>query len=429
MERAVVTAANDVDRGRAAALPAPASEAANAEAVLAVIGAANASSRAAVARRLGLSRTTISTIVTRLLGLGLVVETTTRITGRGRPGISLDLDVARWRAVGAEYHSGKWTFVATNLKGEIAASTTLAVERTDPPAFLGALVDGLRAFVAGIAGDILPAVGIGAPGLVDCERGVIVRADDLGWKEVGVADAVRQALGLEALLVNRNRASGLAEARFGAGRGVHNLVYIGIGTGISAAFILDGVLLNGSSFSAGEIGHTVVDVAGPTCGCGKHGCLQVYASGSAMAAHATALIAAGRASSLAVAGTASAMQTVRAPPHGLDGEAVCRAAAEGDAVANECVAEAAQYLALETANIITSFNPDKVVIGGPIGLIDGPFVDLVRSEASRWALPDAFAVATVERGQLGESVGALGAACQVLDRALVLAQRCQPRPS
>jgi predicted NBD/HSP70 family sugar kinase/biotin operon repressor len=423
MEHAAPTAANDADRGRGALLPALPSETANAEAVLAEIGAASASSRAAVARRLGLSRTTISTIVTRLIGLGLVVETSTRITGRGRPGINLELDVARWRAVGAEYHSGKWTFVATNLKGEIAASSTLAVLRNDAPAFLGALIGGLRAFIAGIGEDILPAVGIGAPGLVDCERGVIVRADDLGWKEVGVAAAVRQALGLDALLVNRNRASGLAEARFGAGRGVHNLVYIGIGTGISAAFILDGVLLNGSSFSAGEIGHTVVDSAGPRCGCGKQGCLQVYASGSAMVAHATALIAAGRASSLAGAGRPPAKPNGHAPLRALDGEAVCRAAAEGDAVANECVAEAARYMALETANIITSFNPDKVVIGGPIGLIDGPFIDLVRSEASRWALPDAFAIATIERGQLGESVGALGAACQVLDRALVLAQR------
>lgn len=423
MEHAAPTAANDADRGRSALLPAPASETANAEAVLAVIGAASASSRAAVARRLGLSRTTISTIVNRLLGLGLVVETSTRITGRGRPGINLELDVARWRAVGAEFHSGKWTFVATNLKGEIVASTTLVVERNDETAFLAALVDGLRRFIAGIGQDILPAVGIGAPGLVDCERGVIVRADDLGWKEVAVADAVRQALGLDALLVNRNRASGLAEARFGAGRGVHNLVYIGIGTGISAAFILDGVLLNGSSFSAGEIGHTVVDVAGPRCGCGKRGCLQVYASGSAMAARATALIAAGRRSSLASTGPATAMPAGNAAPRGLDGEAVCRAAAAGDAVAGECVAAAARYLALETANIITSFNPDKVVIGGPVGLIEGPFVDLVRSEASRWALHDAFAIAKIERGQLGESVGALGAACQVLDRALVLAQR------
>lgn len=425
IERAANPVAAGPYRGRSASLLTPATETVTAEAVLAAIGATRASSRAAVARRLGLSRTTISTIVTRLLALDLVVEKSTRITGRGRPGISLDLDAARWRAVGAEYHSGKWTFVATNLKGEIVASTTLEVERSDASAFLVGLVGGLRNFIAGLAADILPAVGIGAPGLVDCDRGVIVRADDLGWRDVAVADAVRQALGLEALLINRNRASGLAEARFGAGRGVHNLVYIGVGTGISAAFILDGVLLDGSSFSAGEIGHTVVDAAGPPCGCGKRGCLQVYASGSAMAARAAALIAAGRASSLSGAGFARGRPEGRVPRVGIDGEAVCRAAAEGDTVATECVAAAAQVLALETANIITSFNPDKIVIGGPIGLIDSPFVDLVRRDASRWALPDALAVVAIERGQLGESVGALGAACQVLDRALALAQRCR----
>ena len=394
----------------------------NTEAVLSVVGVGSARSRAAVARRLGLSRTTISTIVGKLMSLGLVAEKSARRKGRGRPGIDLDLDDSRWRAVGAEYHSGRWSFVATDLKGAIVRSETLVVDGADPDAFLDSLVSGLRGFIAGIPEGILPAVGIGAPGLVDCDRGIIVRADDLCWKSVAVGEAVEKALGLEALLINRNRASGLAEARFGAGRGVHSLVYIGIGTGISAAFINDGVLMNGSSYSAGEIGHVVMDTAGPVCGCGKRGCLQVYSSGSAMGARAAARIDSGRASSLAaqlspaVGRSSSARRDSR-----IAGEAVCLAAAAGDELALECVAEAAHFLGLGAANIITSLNPDKVVIGGPIGLVDGPLVDLIREEAARWAMPDAFEVVTIERGQLGDYVGALGAACRVLDNKLQLA--------
>jgi predicted NBD/HSP70 family sugar kinase len=402
-------------RERTTAVP----DAVNTEAVLSVVGVGSARSRAAVARRLGLSRTTISTIVGKLMSLGLVAEKSARRKGRGRPGIDL-VWATRAGVPWRQYHSGRWSFVAMDLKGAIVRRDPGCRWRR-PRRFLDSLVSGLRGFIAGVPG-VSSAVGIGAPGLVDCDRGIIVRADDLCWKSVAVGEAVEKALGLEALLINRNRASGLAEARFGAGRGVHSLVYIGIGTGISAAFINDGVLMNGSSYSAGEIGHVVMDTAGPVCGCGKRGCLQVYSSGSAMGARAAARIDSGRASSLAaqlspaVGRSSSARRDSR-----IAGEAVCLAAAAGDELALECVAEAAHFLGLGAANIITSLNPDKVVIGGPVGLVDGPLVDLIREEAARWAMPDAFEVVTIERGQLGDYVGALGAACRVLDNKLQLA--------
>jgi glucokinase len=226
-----------------------------------------------------------------------------------------------------------------------------------------------------------------------------------------------KTLGLAALLINRNRASGLAEARFGVGRGVHSLVYIGIGTGISAAFINAGELMNGSSFSAGEIGHIILDTAGPVCGCGKRGCLHVYASGSAMGQRASSLIESGRTSSLAT--TAFSVTDAATGISGrpvLSGEAVCAAAAAGDELALECLSEAARFLGLGIANIINTFNPDKIVIGGPIGLMDSPLVDLVRTQAAAWAMPHAYNAVTIERGRLGDYVGALGAACRVLDR-------------
>lgn len=399
----------------------------NIEAVLSVVGGLKASTRATVARKLSLSRTTVSTIVAKLIGLGLIAEKNIQIEGRGRPGIILDLDDSRWRAIGAEYHSGKWTFVATNLKGEILANETVKVQRASPEAFMDSLITGLKRFIDLVPGSILPAIGIGAPGLVDCDRGLIIRADDLGWRKVDVGLLVGKELGLEALLINRNRASGLAEARFGAGRGVHSLVYIGIGTGISAAFINEGELMNGSSFSAGEIGHTIMDTAGPVCGCGKRGCLHVYASGSAMGQRAASLIESGRTSSLtALTASGSTQADGNAKSAGmpvLSGEAVCAAAAEGDELALECLSEAARFLGLGIANIINTFNPDKIVIGGPVGLMDGPLVDLVRTQAAAWAMPHAFNAVTMERGRLGDYVGALGAACRVLDRKYTCALR------
>ena len=382
------------------------------DAVLKIVESRSDVSRASIARHMGLSRTTASTIVSRLIGLDLLAEKSFIREGRGRPGILLDLDDSRWRALGAEYHSGHWSFVETDLKGRILRTASRKVAGPDPEAFLDGLARGLEEFKAGASGELLPAFGVGAPGLVDCDRGTIIRADDLGWKAIGVADFIERKLGIEVLLINRNRAAGLAEARFGAGRGVHQMVYIGIGTGISAAFILDGQLLHGSSFSAGEIGHIAMDRAGPRCACGKRGCLHVYASGGALGSKAAELIASGRSSIL----PSPSKQGASYP-----GEEVCFAAALGDAVALESLGEAASMLGLAVANIITTYNPDKIILGGPLGLIESPLLDMVRMEASRWAMRHPFKAVAIERGVLGESVGAFGAACLVLDRKLGLA--------
>jgi len=382
------------------------------EAVLKIVESHADVSRASIARHLGLSRTTSSTIVSRLIGLDLLVEKNLLREGRGRPGILLDLDDSRWRALGAEYHSGHWAFVETDLKGRIQRTAARKVTSSDPEAFLDGLVRGMEEFKAGVSGELLPAFGVGAPGLVDCNRGTIIRADDLGWKSIPVADFVERKLGIDVLLINRNRAAGLAEARFGAGRGVHQMVYIGIGTGISAAFVIDGQLLHGTSFSAGEIGHIAMDKMGPMCACGKRGCLHVYASGGALGNRAADLVARGR---------ASILPSVSEHGSNFSGEEVCFAAALGDEVALESLKEAASMLGLAVANIITTYNPDKIVLGGPLGLIDSPLLDIVRSEASRWAMRHPFKAVAIERGVLGESVGAFGAACLVLDRKLHLA--------
>jgi predicted NBD/HSP70 family sugar kinase len=270
----------------------------------------------------------------------------------------------------------------------------------------------LAEFRRDISGELLPAFGIGVPGLVDCDRGLIIKADDLGWKNVLVSEHVEKALGSKALLINRNRGAGLAEARFGEGRGKHQVVYIGIGTGISAAFIMDGELIHGSSFSAGEIGHITMNKAGPLCACGKRGCLHVYSSGTAMAKMAAASIAEGKDWGLGKKWKAGEL---------ADGEAVCLAAKEGDTLALECLREASKYLGLAIANIITIYNPDMVIIGGPIGSLDSPLIGYLRNEAELWAMPHAFGAVKIERSALGESVGALGGACLVLDRKLSLA--------
>lgn len=388
-----------------------------ANAVLACLENDGPMSRASVAKRLDLSRTTLSNLISRFIDLKLVAELEGGDPlGRGRPGIPVDLDTSAWFALGAEFHSSRWVFVVANLKGEVVATKTIESSAEDPKRFVNSLTRGIQQMRGLAPGRLFPAVGVGAPGLVDRERGVIIRADDLGWREVNVRGQVEKATGYAAYVVNRNRATGMAEARFGLGRGVDNFIYIGVGTGISAAVMLGGRLVNGSHYGAGEIGHVTVDPKGPPCGCGRCGCLQTLAAGGAVARYAAELRAAGK---IAADGP---LARALAKGEELSGEVVCRAAREGDKAALACVRQAAGYLGMVAGSLVTTLNPEKIILGGPLVRVGPALVDAVREETGRWAMRHPFSQVAIERSDLDEYAGALGAACLVLENKLELSE-------
>lgn len=373
-------------------------------------------SRAAVAKKLGLSRTTLTNLVGRLIDKALVREVTGNddARGRGRPGIPIDLDASRWRALGAVFNSERWVFAVTTIKGDVVFTHSEPSSSRDAGVFLSSLTKGIGVVRKKFAGALLPGVGIGAPGLVDWERGVILRADDLGWTEIAVREAVEKACGFTAFVINRNRAAGVAEARYGRGKGCDSFIYIGVGTGISAAIMLGGELLHGVSHSAGEIGHVVTDPRGPRCRCGKRGCLQTLAAEPGLVDRATSLFKAGR------IGAKTAVARGIASGAGVKGEDVFADAVEGDEGAESCVRYAAFHLGMVIGNLITTFNPGKVILGGPLIRNAPAFADYVRREAAKWAMEHPLAAVTVEASGLDESAGARGAACLVLRNKLEL---------
>jgi glucokinase-like ROK family protein len=260
-------------------------------------------------------------------------------------------------------------------------------------------------------GKLLPAVGIGVPGLVDKHTGVIKQAEDLGWRDVPIAERIMAELQFPAYVINRHRAAGLAEARYGAGVGVRELVYIGIGTGISSALFIQGVLVDGANSSFGELGHVTVDPNGPPCTCGNYGCLQSYASGNALVKEARRLLQEGGNSRIGQTSESLAA---------LSGEAICEAAKEGDELALACVRHAARYLGIVIANQINYLNPDTVVLGGPIGQCAEPLLDLIRTEVKNRALAYPLSAVRILSSTLGRNAGAIGAARLVLDQKLSL---------
>lgn len=373
-------------------------------------------SRAVVAKKLGLSRTTLTNIITPLIEKKLVREQgeQTNSRGRGRPGIPVDLETGQWFALGAVFHSRHWVFVVTNLKGEVVATKSTRSSITIPEKFIESLIKGIGSMRKLSPGLLLPGIGIGAPGLVNWEKGEIIRADDLGWINIDVGKKVESATGLTPYVINRNRAAGIAEARFGGGKHLSNFLYVGIGTGISAAIMLDGDLLHGASYSAGEIGHVVVDPKGPRCGCGKRGCLQTVAAEGALAADAERLFRSGHIA------LDSELGRVFSAGGGVKGEEVFRAAAKGDRGAEKCVRHMAIHLGRALGNMITILNPGKVILGGPLMRDGEVLVRHIQEIAAEWAMEHPFSSVKIEASDLDEFAGARGAACLVLRNKLEL---------
>ena len=143
----------------------------------------------------------------------------------------------------------------------------------------------------GIARSDFIGIGIGAPGPMDRERGVVLVAPNLGWRDLPLRDLVQDRVGLPATLDNDANCATLGEWWTGAARGGRNVIGITIGTGIGGGIILEGRLYHGASHVAGEIGHTTIEANGRRCKCGNYGCLEAYASGTAIAERARVAIA------------------------------------------------------------------------------------------------------------------------------------------
>lgn len=244
-------------------------------------------------------------------------------------------------------------------------------------------------------------IGIGSPGPLDRERGVVLVTPNLGWREVALRDRVAEAVGLPATLDNDANCATLGEWWIGAARGARHVVGMTIGTGIGGGLILDGRLYHGTSDVAGEIGHMTIDQTGRRCGCGNYGCLEAYASGPAIADRAREALAYEPDSILPtlVAGDLSRITAAT----------VYDAAARADAVAIEVVRDTARFLGTGIANLLNIFNPDVVVIaGGVTHAGDALFVPL-RAEVRRRAFRPAFDACRIVPGSLPGTAGVVGA--------------------
>lgn len=203
----------------------------------------------------------------------------------------------------------------------------------------------------------LKGIGIGVPGSVNWQTGVIHRLTNLaGWDDYPLKKIIEEHFHVPVVVENDANAAAWGEYRLGGGQGCESILYLTISTGIGAGVIVGGKLLRGYTGNAGEVGHMVLKLDGERCRCGNQGCWETLSSGTAIAARAKKLIGEGKTSLI----------SQLADHHSIKAEHVFEAYSRGDELAQLVVDEALSYLGLGVANLVNIINPERVVIGGGV---------------------------------------------------------------
>ncbi len=255
---------------------------------------------------------------------------------------------------------------------------------------------------ADIAVKDISGIGIGCPGPLDLDRGILESAPNLGWTNVAIKDSLEDELNCGVHLMNDVDAGVYGEYRFGAGQNCRTIVGVFPGTGIGGGCVYDGKILRGAKSTCMEIGHMQVVPDGPLCGCGKRGCLEAVASRLVIASQAAAAAYRGQAPHL--------MQNQGTDMSRIRSGALKEAIHSGDAVIDQIVRNAARYIGIAVANIVHLLAPDKIILGG--GMVEALpdlFVTEVKKIAVARVLPsfiDSFDVVAAELGDLASVLGA-----------------------
>lgn len=303
------------------------------------------------------------------------------------------------------------TAVVTDA-GEIVTHDRVDTPQTVEPA-LEAIASSAAAVLARsrIPREQILGAGVDAPGPLNPETGIIFDAPNLtGWRDVPLRALLESRLQMPVYLEHDATAAALGEWWLGAGRGVHDLIYITVSTGIGGGIIIGDQIVHGVSGTAGEVGHMTIDVTGPPCACGRStGCLEVLASGTAIARMAREAVAGGKGTVL--------LEMAGGDPEAIGARAVEAAARAGDAVAAEIFSRAATYLGVGVANLLNLLNPARVIIGGGVSKAGELLFEPVRRVACQRAFERPGRDAEIVPAALGDDVGAIGAAAVAFQRA------------
>lgn len=242
-------------------------------------------------------------------------------------------------------------------------------------------------------------IGIGCPGPLDNRKGIVLSPPNLpDWKGVHLKKIVERRFRLPVAVENDANLIGLGENWRGAGKNVSSMVLLTLGTGIGSALILGKRLWSGSRGFASEFGHVSIDLSGPRCGCGNRGCIEVYASATAVVRRMKQSLRRGQVS-----------KAFKSTKDNITASAIYLAAKKGDRLSRRIVDETGLYLGAAVANIVNALNPEMIVISGGMAKAGKPLLDKIKEVVRDRALKESARGLKIVAGRLGEDAGIIGA--------------------
>ena len=317
-------------------------------------------------------------------------------------------DATKNSFVGVDVGGTKVAAGLVNAHGEILARTRRPmVADGDAAAGLNSVTGAIDALFAENpdARRTLHGIGICAPGPLDPHTGVVINPPNLKcWRNFPLAEEMSRRYGVAVRVDNDANAAALAEYFWGAGQGFKTVFYTCIGTGIGTGIILDGRVYLGRTGAAAEGGHVSIDYRGPRCGCGKRGCIEVLASGTAIARRAREKLAAEPARHSAL------RQLSGGELEMINSEMVGQANTAGDTLAAEILLETVELLAVWLGNIVDLLEPEVMIIGGGVAALLTPYFQELRKRLARHCVNSRYAEIPLVPAYYGADSGIAGGA-------------------
>jgi len=364
-------------------------------------------SRTELAEQAGFALSYTSTLVGALLKQGWLEEAGLAPSKGGRRRVLLQLNPEMGHLIGIDVGRMNFRVVLTNILGEVLESRAFPLEVAEEEY----VIERLRAEISRClrqSGKVR-GIGIAQSGVIDRRTGTVLFWPKVkGWHNVPLKKILEEKYKLPVVVDDSTRTMAISEQRFGQGNGIPNFVFVSIGMGIGSAIFIDGKLYAGLDGLAGELGHTTIDLNGTLCSCGNRGCLEVYASGTAILKRMNVELANGVTSSFTEIARSGDLI-----------EKMADAASAGDRLSQIVLSDAGSHLGTALANIVNWLNPRRIILGGAVARNAGPlwFESVLRALRAR-AFQQSMSQVDVLHSSLDDTAGAVGAVVMLVQEML-----------
>lgn len=363
-------------------------------------------SRTELCEKTTISKPTVGRVVEDLLAQGFIRETGSGVSQLGRKPVQIELNPEARYCIGVNISRNHLLVSLVNFTMEVIAKKSVSIKGIgDPEIFKQTIAQSILELVQGKKLDQqkILGVGIGAPGIVDYNRGIILDfAIAHQLVDIHLKDYLWEKTGWEIAIDNNANTRALGEYWYGFGVGCQNLIYVICSEGVGNGIIIEGKVLRGKNCFTTGLGHMIVNADGRSCHCGRSGCIETYSSTEALERNTREALQKGAKSLL--------LERDGHQPDKVDYELICRCAEAGDSLCIQMLEEAAAYLSVGLANQVGTFNPELIVLSGALFDAYPPFFEKVRTLTLEKIFPLLARDVIIKKRQVRDNLYEAGAA-------------------